>query len=176
MRRTLLVLSGAALVAACGTTATAPIGTPAGAPAPAPAPDPGSPQPTPGLDWLLSLDGDQAKLAYGVPNSDDLRLGMECVRGSGVVRLVRDVPPGAAAEFHLESGGDTQRIAARAEPSEMSGGQFLTADLPAAAPVLARFAQTGWLAQWDDGLRAVHVAQPGSTRRPADFLAFCRGG
>ena len=173
MRRALLVLAGAGLVAACGATAIAPVETPLEA---GPMADAGAPLPTPGLDWLLTLDGNQAKLAYGAPNSDDLRLGLECGRGSGVVALTRDVPPGATPEFHLESGGDTERIAAVAEPSEMSGGQYLTADLPVTAPVLVRFGQTGWLAQWTDGLRAVHVPQPGSTRRPADFLAFCRGG
>ena len=63
----LLLLSGLMLgLAACNTTDTA--GGPVAGPLAS------APQPVEGYDWFYHVDGDDARLAYGLAESDDLRL------------------------------------------------------------------------------------------------------
>ena len=142
-----------------------------GAPPSAPT-DAGAPQPTAGLDWTYTVEEDEAKLAYGAPNSDDLRLGLECTRGSGVVIVSRDAWPGEPEEIRLEAGGETETLNAVAEPSP-TDGPFLTAELPAKHPVLIRFRQTGWMAQWAGAERQMMAPQPVSRPKIEAFFAHC---
>lgn len=66
----LLVLSGLVLgAAACaGVEPTPPV-------SPLPAPG-GAPPPLEGHDWFYHPDGDAARLVYGTPESDDMKLGV----------------------------------------------------------------------------------------------------
>ena len=48
-----------------------------------------APAPAAGLDWVMTADGDQAKLAYGAAGSDDVRLVITCAKGSGKVSIRR---------------------------------------------------------------------------------------
>ena len=133
----------------------------------------GAPQPIEGYDWFLSEDGPNAKLAYGTAQSDDLKLGLECVRGTGKLDLTASADKGVSPEIHIESGGDTERYAAAAEPAEVHDGLILTAQAPGDAPVFQRFRRIGWLAVWQDGARQTYVPQPGSRDRIERFFAFC---
>ncbi len=47
-----------------------------------------------GYDWFLNTDADQASLAYGLKDSDDVRLGLECQRGAGRVELSAEAAKG----------------------------------------------------------------------------------
>lgn len=173
IRRTAAVGGLFALLAACATNPSeSPAALEPSSPEAATAED-GGPEPTPGLDWHFHQDGAEAKLAYGVANSDDLRLGLTCARGAGEVELSRDAEPDAAPGIRLESGGETETIATRSEPSELSGGVFLTGRIATAHPVMARFRQTGWLAQWVGERREMMAPQPRSRSVIADFLAHC---
>ena len=162
----MLLVTG--LTTACMSTtpesaATAPVGA---------VTDSGAPQPVAGLDWTYTVDGAEAKLAYGAPYSDDLRLGLECARGSGLVTVSRDAWPNEPDQFHLESGGETERIAAVAEASP-TDGRFLTAELETTHPVLQRFRQTGWLAQWSGEDRQMMAPQAASRTKVEAFFAHC---
>lgn len=161
----LLLLSGLALAtAACNTT------SPAG---PDVAPLTSAPQPVEGYDWFYHVDGDHARLAYGLAESDDLRLGMDCRRGTGRLDLSALSPDADARDIHIESGGETGRFPARSEPSEVSEGVFLTAGAGADAPMFLRFRQVGWLAQWRGGSRETYAPHPGSRGNIERFFAFC---
>ncbi len=161
----LILLATTALVAACSTT-TAKV--PASGIVSS-----GAPQPIEGYDWFLSEDGSNAKLAYGMADSDDLKLGLECARGSGKLDLTASADKGASPEIQIESGGDTERYAAAAEPAEVHDGLILTAGAEANAPVFQRFRRIGWLAVWQGGARQTYVPQPGSRDRIERFFAFC---
>lgn len=167
MRRAslLILLATTGLVGACSTTTPeAPATT---------VPSSSAPQPVEGYDWFLSEDGSNAKLAYGTADSDDLKLGLECSQGTGKLDLTASADKGAWPEIYLESGGDTERYAAAAEPAEVHDGLIMTAEAQANAPVFQRFRRIGWLAVWQGGTRQTYVPQPGSRDRIERFFAFC---
>lgn len=162
---TILALAAVALTAsACATAAPD---------APATTASSGSPAPIEGYDWFFHADEDAARLAYGLAESDDLRLGLDCTRASGRLSLSGVAPAGARPEFHIESGGETERFQARAEPSQLHDGVFLSADAPADAPVFQRFRRVGWLAVWEDGVRQTYAPHPASAPDIERFFAFC---
>lgn len=133
----------------------------------------GSPAPVEGYDWFLHTDDDAARLAYGLAESDDLRLGLDCARASGRLSLSGVAGATAKPEFHLESGGETERFPARSEPSELHDGVFLSADAAADAPVFQRFRRVGWLAVWEDDVRQAYAPHPASVPNIERFFAFC---
>lgn len=162
---TILALAAAALTAsACATAAPN---------APASTASSGSPVPMEGYDWFFHIDADAARLAYGLAESDDLRLGLDCTRASGRLSLNGVASNDAKPEFHIESGGETERFPAQAEPSQLNDGVFLSAEAPADAPVFRRFRQVGWLALWQDGTRQAYAPHPGSAPNIERFFAFC---
>jgi hypothetical protein len=163
----LIMLTGLTLgVAACATVEapTEPVPEVAASGAPAPVAD---------HDWFYHRDGSEARLVYGLRESDDLRLGLDCSQGSGRLALSAVGGPDAKPEIHIEAGGETERFAARSEPSELHEGVFLTAEAAANAPVFQRFRRIGWLALWLDGERQAYAPHPESTPNIERFFAFC---
>lgn len=164
---TLLLLSGLALSAAACASVEAP-GGPTGEP-----PLASAPQPIEGYDWFYNADQDEARLAYGLAESDDLRIGMDCRRGSGRLALSSTSANPAAKDIHVESGGETERFAAASEPSQVHDGVFLTAQADTDAAVFQRFRQVGWLALWQGEAREAYAPHPASRDNIERFFAFC---
>ncbi|NJC39784.1 hypothetical protein GGQ87_000042 [Brevundimonas alba] len=164
----MLLLSGLALAASACTTVE-----PTPAPLPVTGGSSGAPQPVAGYDWFFHADEENARLAYGLAESDDLKLGMECARSTGRLLLNAMAEKGAKAEIHVESGGETERFPAEAEPSQLNEGVFLSAEASAAEPVFQRFRRVGWLAQWRDGQREAYAPHPESADGIERFFAFC---
>lgn len=133
----------------------------------------GSPVPLADHDWFLHTDENAARLAYGLAESDDLRLGLDCSRGSGRLSLSGMARRDDKREFLLESGGESERFAAEAEPSQLDDGVLLSAEAPADAPVFRRFRQLGWLAMWKDGVRQTYAPHPPTAPDIERFFAFC---
>ena len=168
--RALFVLSALAMgAAACATVEP----TVPGDPATPPAARGPAPLPVEGYDWFYSTDDDAARLAYGLAESDDLKLGLDCRRGAGRLEMVAIADKGAKPEIHVESGGESERFRAASEPSELHDGVFLSAEASIAEPVFQRFRRVGWLAQWRDGTREAYAPQPGSEANIERFFAFC---
>ncbi len=162
----LFVLSSLALgLAACTTTDNTS--------APAALPLASAPQPVEGYDWFYHVDDEDARLAYGLAESDDLRLGMDCRRGSGRMELSATSHDDSAKEIHVESGGETERFPARSEPSELHDGVFLTAQARTSEPVFQRFRQVGWLALWHGETREAYAPHPASRDNIERFFVFC---
>ncbi|WP_439476881.1 hypothetical protein [Brevundimonas sp.] len=163
----LIVLTVLALsAAACATVETPVEPAPAGASS-------GSPAPVADHDWFYHRDGGEARLVYGLAESDDLRLGLDCGQGSGRLTLSAVAGPDARPEIHVEAGGETERFAARSEPSELHEGVFLTAEAGTDALVFQRFRRVGWIALWLDGERQGYAPHPESAPNIERFFAFC---
>lgn len=161
----LVLLSGLGLaLAACSTVRTPPA-APAAVTAAAPAP-------VAGYDWFFNADAQHASLAYGVAESDDVPLSLECDKAKGKL-LINAAAPTGAREIHLESGGDTERFRAHAEDSPIHEGVDLTAEAATREPVFQRFRRVGWLAQWQGGQRETYVPHPESASGIERFFAFC---
>lgn len=154
-----------ATLAACATTPAAP---------PPPSAGPGAtPAPVEGYDWIFHEDGGDARLVYGVAESDDVRVALDCARGAGRLDLTALAGPGAEPAIVLESGGETERFAAAVEEDLVHDGLILSAAAEADRPVFRHFRQVGWLALWQDGVREAYVPHPGSADRIERFFAFC---
>lgn len=168
MRPALLTLLGGLALAA---SACATVETPS-APGPAPT-ESGSPAPVAGYDWFFHRDGSEARLVYGLAESDDLRLGLDCNAGSGRLALSAIGGPDAEPEILVEAGGETGRFPAASEPSQLHDGVLLTAEAASDEPVFRRFRQVGWLAHWQDGERQAYAPHPMSAPDIERFFTFC---
>ncbi len=131
-----------------------------------------APAPVAGYDWHFTPSEEAVYLAYGVAESDDLRLGLHCDVGSGKVEISAPGPAGMR-EIYLESGGETERFPAQGEASELHDGDFVTAEASSSAPVFQRFRRVGWMAQWVGGEREVYAPHPGSEAGVERFFARC---
>jgi len=133
----------------------------------------GAPSPIPDHDWFYHQDGADARLVYGLAESDDLRLGLDCRRGAGRLTLSSLAGPDAPPEIYVESGGETERFPARSEPSALHDGVFLKAESTTDTPVFLRFRRIGWIALWLDGERQAYAPHPGSAANIERFFVFC---
>ncbi|ADL02161.1 hypothetical protein [Brevundimonas subvibrioides] len=130
------------------------------------------PAPIAGYDWHLSTADGAARLAYGVAESDDLKLGFDCDAGSGRIEVTANAPTGTRTLL-LESGGETERLDADGEPSQLTDGDLLTAAVEADIPIFQRFRRIGWMAQWIGDRRETYAAHPESQGNVERFFALC---
>jgi hypothetical protein len=158
----LLALSA---LAACATPGRAPVSTPMA--------DAGAPTPLPNYDWHLSLEPQEAGLAYGVANSDEVKLQLRCATGSGALDLAAllDKP---ARQLHLESGGDTEHYPAMSEDAGITDGAYAEARAKTRDPVFQRFRRLGWIAVWDGETRRTYAAHPQSLADIERFFVACK--
>lgn len=159
---TLLILG---LTAACASSGTRETGLSSTSAATAPAP-------TAGYDWHFTPSDEAVYLAYGVAESDDLRLGLHCAVGSGKVDITASAPTGTR-EIRLEAGSEAKTFAAVGERSELHDGDFLTAETASAQPLFQHFRRNGWMVQWFGQRREVYTAHPGSEAGVEQFFATC---
>lgn len=131
-----------------------------------------APLPVANHDWFFDRDQQELTLAYGIANSDDLKLQLVCQTGTGALELaaVFDRP---SRVLLLESGGDTERYPARSEPAGIHEGQYVTANAKTKDPVFQRFRTLGWIALWEGDNRDTLVAHPTSKATVERFFAAC---
>ena len=158
-------LAASAVLTAC-TTAPAPMTLTTGGLGSAPSP-------VEGYDWFLNQDGAASQLVYGLHESDDVRLTLACEQGDGRLEVSAHGPAGGAAEIHLESGGETERLRARSESLEISEGDWLTAMARTSDPVFQRFRKVGWIALWQGEERQAYAPHPASAERIERFFGRC---
>jgi hypothetical protein len=165
-RMLMMTASLAVLAGACAKpVAVAPVAPLPGMSAP--------PAPMPGYDWFFNPDPEEARLAFGLEASDDLRLGLGCRPGSGRLELSANGPAGGPPEIKIEAGGEIQTFRAQSEPSQVSDGDFLIAQVAADAAVFRQFRALGWLAVHQGGRRQAYAPQPGSLGNIDRFFAMC---
>ena len=99
-------------------------------------------QTTPTTTWNLYVEGDQAKLAYGAPNSDLVGVMLSCNRGDGAVTVSGDVSPDKP-QLVLTSGKRELTLSGPAESDPFGGGLYMEARASTHDGALARFARTG---------------------------------
>jgi len=123
--------------------------------------------------WILNSEGDEARLAYGTPQSDDAPLMMRCRPGSGRVTLSRDAArPGEG--LTLASGDRKVTLHGAEEPDMLNGqGVIVTAQTRPDSPVLRQFRETGRLALIGERRRAELPATAEERTRIRSFFASC---
>lgn len=127
----------------------------------------------PGLAWsYYETEGEGAKLAYGVPSSDNVVLMLSCQPRSGEV-LVSTTRSSASTQIRLASAGESGQFSGAADPTGL-GGVFVEAAAPADHPALARFARTGELSLQEAGRSARLPVRAAERGRIRDFFAACQ--
>lgn len=99
-------------------------------------------QAAPDVTWNLYVNGDEAKLAYGQPNSDLVGIMMACNRGDGAVTVSGDVDP-ARPRLVLASGEKQVSLSGPASTDPFGGGLYMEARASTHDAAIARFARTG---------------------------------
>lgn len=153
-RRALISFTAACALSACAHQTTPPVASAAD-----------------GMRWI-EVEGEDPKLAFGLPDSDVVALMMTCAPKSGQVAIaVFGAAGGKASALNLRSGAASMRLAVQREPSELQDAVIETA-AAANTPVMASFARTGELAV---GVGAAPTTLPsaeaGTARR---FVESCR--
>jgi hypothetical protein len=122
--------------------------------------------------WNFFFDGDEARLAYGRPNSDEVGLMMTCVPHSGALALSDVAEPGRKV-LTLVSGPARSDLAGASEPDPLTGGELIEAAATIGDPAIAGFARSGRLTVVHEDRR---IAMPTSAadRTAVDrFFAAC---
>lgn len=123
--------------------------------------------------WNLHVAGDQAKLAYGQPNSDLVGLMLTCERGSGQVVVAGDVSADRPV-LVLASGRKTLKLQGQAEPDPYTGGLWMEAAAPTGEDTFARFQRTGDL-KIKQRIGAMNMSASESSKRDIRrFFAHCQ--
>ncbi|NJC39782.1 hypothetical protein GGQ87_000040 [Brevundimonas alba] len=117
------------------------------------------------MSWHLSHEGEMAKLAYGMANSDQLALMMTCEPGQAQAVVYGDVQP------------DTPRLvkasmtAAPIDP--LSGGMADETRISLRDPSLQKLARSGKLAVEGDAGHFELTASGDERRLVREFFAYC---
>jgi hypothetical protein len=127
---------------------------------------------SPDVTWNLTVYGDEAKLAYGQPNSDLVGVMMTCQRGDGAVTVSGDVPADKPVMV-LASGERRLSLSGPAEADPYSGGHYLEARAPLHNAALDRFAETGDLAMVSGGRSTDMHASAQARGDIQRFFAHC---
>lgn len=135
-----------------------------------------APQSAAPMSWSLNhTESEGAKLAYGVPQSDQVLVMMTCQMNSGRVEVSMTAPQDRAkGRIGLASRGERLDLTADVAPSPMGDVAVVTAETDATQAALDQFARSGDLTVSGQG-RAVKAAAQGEDRaKVADFLGVCR--
>ena len=117
------------------------------------------------MAWHLSQEGDLAKLAYGVANSDQLALMMTCEPGQAQAVLYGDVKP---------VGPRIQKASMRAVAIDpLSGGMEDEVRLSVDDPALKQLAQSGKIAVEGDAGAFELTATRDERKMIDEFFAHC---
>lgn len=185
MNRTMIALLGALMLAGCGgdeeatdDAAADHAETPAVEAPAAPAP-PAGPPPVEGYDWSMhgpsAEEPDLVSLTYAVPGTGDTPLYLDCRRGSGVVAAHTDSgTPGVDAVILRSGEAQAMYLVTSRIPSELSGGELLTIELPAMDAPLQAFRTAGWINLSVAGQARDLAAHPGPAREAIEsFFRAC---
>lgn len=122
--------------------------------------------------FYFNQDGQDANLAYGEAESDNVGLMLQCSKGSRQVQLTDVASAKADAQLVLVSGAQRLAVAAK-QSTDQTGAPLAQAALPIDAPVLQGFRDSGVMAvnlgRSHYGLRAKHEEKTAVMR----FFSAC---
>ncbi len=130
-------------------------------------------RPDPAMRWSVSANAEEgARLAFGAPDTDDVRVMLTCRVRSGQVAVTVAGRRGDPAALELWSGKVFARYAGAGHADEETAGAMdIAFSAPASDPVLSRLADTGELAIVFPTRR---IVLPNAFAEAHDFLRLCR--
>ena len=138
----------------------------------APAPEP---QISSRAGFFFNDGGDSAGLAYGVANSDDVDLMLQCDRGARRVEITDVVHAGArkGQALTLISGGARSDLPTRVEVDEERGAPLASGRAPTDSPALLAFRKTGRMTVKLGEREQTYTATTAELASVARFFAVC---
>lgn len=128
----------------------------------------GEDAPNPVMTWSVHHEGALAKLAYGVPHSDQLALMVSCQPGDRTAVVYGDVRPDTAQPVRTSAGP--------APLDPLSGGEAEETTIAVGDPILRGLASRGRMdVRGDAGVFEI-TADRDERRIVGDFLAYCSMG
>lgn len=105
-------------------------------------------------DWIMDLNEDEPVLAYGVQNSDDAPVIMDCLRGTGKVRVSVAVDNARQRSVQFATDKVHRSFHTDNQLDGLTGTHRLETHIDASDPLFAAMEAAGWVAvrtgkQWD---------------------------
>lgn len=119
----------------------------------------------PVMGWSIHHEGALAKLAYGLPYSDQLALMVTCMPGDTAAVVYGDVQIEGA-----------RLVQASLAIDPLSGGDAEESRISLSDPSLAGLAQNGRMTVVNEEGRFQMAADPQERRIVSDFLSYCSAG
>jgi hypothetical protein len=120
------------------------------------------------VQWFYSTEDGEAKLVYGVPESDNIAIMLDCRPGSGRVGAYRGgLGPGEG--IVLASGGRSVTLHGESGKDELSDGVYVDAETPSSTGVLQDFRRSGRISVNGEALHAT----PAERAQIEQFFATC---
>ena len=126
----------------------------------------------PEMGWHLLHEGDRAKLAYGVANSDQIAVILTCAPGDRTVDIYGVVQPDTTG-LTLASGGHAATLDGAPEVDPLTGAMAVETQAPLSDPVLAGFQRGEGLSVVGRGSRRVLDASAEERRLVDAFFGHC---
>jgi hypothetical protein len=128
--------------------------------------------------YRLGFDdkGETVALSYGLPNSDDLALMLECPKGSGQIELTDSLRDKSTTAIVLSAAGQKTRVAVKPDPGGNEAGddlELVSGRLPLTAPALQGFRRSGVLEVADGHGRYVITTDTRSKAAVERFFGTC---
>ncbi|GAA0869194.1 hypothetical protein GCM10009116_10300 [Brevundimonas basaltis] len=120
------------------------------------------------MGWHLTHEGQMAKLAYGVANSDHVALMMTCEPGAAQATVYGDVHPASPRLIHASMKAET------IDP--LGGGLADEARIPLRDPALRKLADSGKLTVEGEAGHFELTAKGDERRLVNAFFAYCGSG
>lgn len=117
---------------------------------------------TPVMGWHLSHEGEIAKLAYGVANSDQLALMLVCQPGKSMATIYGEVQPKAA-----------RAVQAAVETDPLSGGDAFETRIALRDAAMQTLARNGKIAVEGDAGEFMLESNDAERRLIGEFFAHC---
>ena len=124
-------------------------------------------------------EGSDVKLAYGLADSDDVALMLQCAKGAGMVQVTDVARDSARPVLVLASNDGISVLTASLQPNPEGVAPLLAAETSVDSPALAAFRRTGRISVRNGDFR-YGIMSTGSERAEVGrFFAACgptRGG
>lgn len=114
-----------------------------------------------------------AKLVYGAPNSDDVRLMLDCMPGSGRIEVIQAYGPAHDSPMTLSSGFSRTRLAGKAEDDGETGEKDAIAWTTPRSAALRQFRRSGRLVVSGPGYRSQVAVKTAERQAVGRFFQAC---
>jgi len=126
-----------------------------------------------GFGLYLQDEGPDVKLAYGLADSDDVALMLQCTKGSGAIQVTDVARDSARPALVLTSNDGVSVLAASLQPNPEGQAPLLAAQTTVDSPALVAFRHTGRIAVRNGDFRYGITATGAERREVGRFFAAC---